>query len=80
MDQNPSNTYPYIYLSRLGARHGKKTKDGANAKSNLGFFDGHVSLYETEPFTRAAKSNANENNLVDYYSETIFYLNKQRGK
>jgi prepilin-type N-terminal cleavage/methylation domain-containing protein/prepilin-type processing-associated H-X9-DG protein len=81
MDQAGSKTFTYIELARLGARHGKKTRDGANAKANFAFFDGHVSLYETEPFTRDAKTNPGKDNaLVDYYSETIFYLNKQRGK
>ena len=81
MDQSASTTYPSIKLPRLGARHGKKTANGANAKTNMAFFDGHVSLYETEPFTRDAKTNPGKDNaLVDYYAETIFYLNKQRGK
>jgi len=80
MDQNPSKAYPYIFLPRIGARHGKKTKDGANARTNLAFFDGHVSLYDTERFTKVAQSNPKENMMFDSYSETIFYLNKQRGK
>jgi prepilin-type N-terminal cleavage/methylation domain-containing protein/prepilin-type processing-associated H-X9-DG protein len=81
MDQSASNAFPNIKLPRLGARHGKKTKDGANARTNLAFFDGHIGLYDTEPFTRDAKTNPGKDNaLVDQYSETIFYLNKQRGK
>ena len=80
MDQKPSKTYPYIYLPRLGARHGKKTADGSNARTNLAFFDGHVGLYDTGPIVRAAKSKSNDNMLLDLYSGTIFYLNKQRGK
>ena len=80
MDQKPSTKYPYIYLPRLGARHGKKTADGANARTNLAFFDGHVALVDTDPLVRVAKSKSNDNMLLDLYSETIFYLNKQRGK
>ena len=80
MDQKPSKTFPYIYLPRLGARHGKKTADGANARTNLAFFDGHVALYDTLPLVKRAVSKSNDNMLIDLYSGTIFYLNKQRGK
>jgi prepilin-type N-terminal cleavage/methylation domain-containing protein/prepilin-type processing-associated H-X9-DG protein len=80
MDQAASTTFPAIKLPRLGARHGKKTGNGANARTNMAFFDGHVGIYDTEPFTRVAKSNANENQLVDQYADVIFFLNKQRGK
>ena len=83
MDQAPSTKYPNVYLPRLGARHGKKTADGANARTNLAFFDGHVALVDTEPLTRRAPSKTSgtpENMLFDLYSDTIFYLNKQRGK
>ena len=80
MDQKPSKTYPYIFLPRLGARHGKKSADGANAKTNLAFFDGHVGLYDTAPLVKVANSKSNDNMLLDLYSGTIFYLNKQRGK
>jgi prepilin-type processing-associated H-X9-DG protein len=80
MDQAGSQKYGYIMLARLGARHGKKTADGANAKTNFAFFDGHVSLYDTLPFVVAAKSKSTDNALIDFYSETIFFLNKQKGK
>jgi prepilin-type processing-associated H-X9-DG protein len=36
-------------LTRLGARHGKRTADGLNAWSNFAYFDGHVELRPTEP-------------------------------
>jgi prepilin-type N-terminal cleavage/methylation domain-containing protein/prepilin-type processing-associated H-X9-DG protein len=80
MDQKPSKTDPSIFLPRIGARHGKKTANGLNARTNLAFFDGHVGLYDTLPFTRRAQSKSNDNALLDMYSGTIFYLNKQRGK
>jgi prepilin-type processing-associated H-X9-DG protein len=80
MDQKASSKDAKLLLPRIGARHGKKTADGLNARTNLAFFDGHVALYDTLPFTRAAKSKSNDNALLDMYSETIFYLNKQRGK
>jgi len=37
------------YACRLAARHGHKTTDGLNAYANFAFFDGHVSLFPTEP-------------------------------
>jgi len=86
-DQTASTTYPNtICGKRFGARHGKKTGDGANAYWNLAFFDGHVALYPTQPFARrisSSESSANQganpdNGLVTYYQETIFFLNKQK--
>ena len=55
---------------------------------NVAFFDGHVSLYPTQPFSRRISSaestafqGANpDNGLVTYYQETIFFLNKQKGR
>jgi len=71
----------YIFLARLGARHGKKTADGANAYTNFAFFDGHVGLFATEPYTHHNNNNTGTDNmLVDYYRDTIFYLSKQKGK
>jgi prepilin-type processing-associated H-X9-DG protein len=73
-DQTDSTKYPGNFLTRLGARHGKKTADGANAFTNMAFFDGHVALYPTRPFENPA--NVMDNQVKD----VIFYLNKQRGK
>ena len=75
-DQTQNGT---IWLKRLGARHGKKTKDGLNAMTNLAFFDGHIGLYPSEKFTKESIGKG-DNALVDQYQETIFFLNKQRGK
>lgn len=86
MDQaTPSSRYPNIYCKRMGARHGKKTADGANAYTNLAFFDGHVGLYPTEPFTKKVTDpqfqGANpDSGLVTFYQGTIFFLNKQKGR
>jgi len=55
-----------------------KTADGANAWTNFAFFDGHVSLYPTEPYSRRQASGGNDNALIDYWSDTIFYLKNQR--
>ena len=74
-DQTASTNYPNtVFLRRLGARHGKKTADGANAWTNIAFFDGHVTLYPTEPFEHP------KDVMDNYIRETIFYLNKQHGK
>jgi prepilin-type N-terminal cleavage/methylation domain-containing protein/prepilin-type processing-associated H-X9-DG protein len=72
-----------IYLKRLGARHGKKTADGLNAFTNFAFFDGHVGLYATEPYTRLCPSGvpgkSNPDNMIIWYNqETIFYLGRQK--
>src|SRR5688500_16201216 len=86
MDQTQSTLYPQIGAKRMGARHGKKTKDGLNAFTNLAFFDGHVSLFPTEPFARSisgAESSMHkganpDNGMVTFYHTTIFYLSKQK--
>jgi len=83
-DQKNGPPFPNIYLRRLGARHGKKTADGANAWTNFAFFDGHVGLYATEPYTRKCTdpakyhASSSDNRLPEYYTGTIFFLNKQR--
>ncbi|HUB26850.1 MAG TPA: hypothetical protein VL992_15600, partial [Tepidisphaeraceae bacterium] len=54
MDQTPGGQpakYPQIDVVQLAARHGEKTADGLNAYTNFAFFDGHVALYPTKPFT-----------------------------
>src|SRR5688572_23902900 len=86
MDQTASTLYPSIGGKRIGARHGKKTGDGLNAFWNLGFFDGHVAMYPTQPYARVVVSPesgqhqgaASDNGMITFYTETIFYLNKQR--
>ena len=75
-DQNASTTYPGVYLRRLGARHGKKTRDGANAYTNFAFFDGHVALFATEQFNQGPKE-APEWPADKFYRETIFWLQRQ---
>ena len=70
--------YPNYYLTRLGARHGKRTADGGNAFTNFAFFDGHVALYPTAPLVK--DPNENDNNLPNLFQETIFYLSQQKNK
>jgi len=78
-DQGVSAKYPTNLLNRLGARHGKKTANGADAWTNFAFFDGHVGLYPTVRYSLASPNKASENRLIDFYSETIFFVNKQHG-
>ena len=63
---NPGN-----FLRRLGARHGKVSADGANAYTNMAFFDGHVATYPTAQFESPKDMMDNQR------QEVIFYLNKQ---
>jgi prepilin-type N-terminal cleavage/methylation domain-containing protein/prepilin-type processing-associated H-X9-DG protein len=77
-----------IGTARIGARHGKKTADGLNAWTNIAFFDGHVGYYPTEPFARIVvppetgqhQGASTDNGLITFYTGTIFYLNKQKGR
>jgi prepilin-type N-terminal cleavage/methylation domain-containing protein/prepilin-type processing-associated H-X9-DG protein len=71
-DQTASTSQPSLYLRRLGARHGKKTADGRNAYTNFAFFDGHVGLYPTAPYQTP------QWNTDNYWSETIFWLSRQK--
>jgi prepilin-type N-terminal cleavage/methylation domain-containing protein/prepilin-type processing-associated H-X9-DG protein len=67
-----------VWLRRLGARHGKKSREGLNAETNIAFFDGHVAKFRTEPFVATATGDKNQ---LDWQTqEVIFFLNKQRSK
>ena len=68
-DQTQSSTYPGLFLRRLGARHGKKTANGANAWTNFAFFDGHVALFPTEPISLGGFAALNRDH--------IFFLGSQ---
>ena len=75
-----AETSPGIFLGRLAGRHGRPTRDGKNAFTNFAFFDGHVGTYATELFTKKSPNSGGtpDNSLIDYYKETIFFLNKQK--
>jgi prepilin-type N-terminal cleavage/methylation domain-containing protein/prepilin-type processing-associated H-X9-DG protein len=60
------------YLDRLGARHGRKSKQGLNAWTNFAFFDGHVALYYSGDFQFPKYK------IDNFYTDTIFYVNRQR--
>lgn len=68
-DQTQSTKYPNVWVKRIGARHGKKTLDGANADTNLAFFDGHVATFETAPLVDK------KDKFDDIRNNTIFYIN-----
>jgi len=60
-----------VYLRRLAARHGKVSADGANAQTNMAFFDGHVATYDTARFEFPK-------DMMDKATQdVIFYTNKQ---
>ena len=78
-DQNESSKYPGLYLKRLGARHGKKTANGANAFTNFAFFDGHVALFPSVNFNTGPSTAVNWP-PDKFYTETVFWLGNQKGK
>lgn len=63
--------YPVARIStpRLAGRHGKKTADGLDAYTNMGYFDGHVEIRATKPISVGVP----EKFKKDY----IFYLTAQ---
>jgi prepilin-type processing-associated H-X9-DG protein len=69
-DPTNSTAYPGNFLKRLAARHGKRrTAGGANADTNMAFFDGHVALFPTERFQPSGQ-------LGKFKDTTIFYVSK----
>ena len=50
-DPADSSVYPGNRLKRLAGRHGKKFgPGGSQAYTNMAFFDGHVSMFDTQKF------------------------------
>jgi prepilin-type N-terminal cleavage/methylation domain-containing protein/prepilin-type processing-associated H-X9-DG protein len=78
-DQTESAKYKGLYMKRLAARHGKKSADGANAYTNMAFFDGHVALFFTKPFNTGPTNNV-KMPADKFTAETIFWVGNQRGK
>ena len=56
-------------------RHGKATNNGQDGSFNCAFFDGHVSLLSTEPYTKAGTGT---NALSATPSDAIFWLHDQK--
>jgi prepilin-type N-terminal cleavage/methylation domain-containing protein/prepilin-type processing-associated H-X9-DG protein len=70
-DGTESTKFPGNFLVDLAARHGRKTRRGDNAFTNMAFFDGHVALYPTSDFqAKGATGN--------FKQGTIFFLGKQK--
>jgi prepilin-type N-terminal cleavage/methylation domain-containing protein/prepilin-type processing-associated H-X9-DG protein len=61
--------------ARISGRHGKATNDGKDGSFNCAFFDGHVALLSTEPYTKAGTGN---NALSATPSDAIFWLHDQK--
>jgi prepilin-type N-terminal cleavage/methylation domain-containing protein/prepilin-type processing-associated H-X9-DG protein len=69
-DGTESTAYKGNFLRRLAGRHGKRrTAGGANADTNMAFFDGHVALFPTERFQP-------KNQLTKFKDTTIVYITK----
>ncbi|HTW93835.1 MAG TPA: prepilin-type N-terminal cleavage/methylation domain-containing protein [Tepidisphaeraceae bacterium] len=74
---------------RLAARHGDRTSTGYDAYTNIAFFDGHVALFATQPFSEygwgntASQPSSITINSVSYSARTspwpnvAFTLNDQ---
>jgi prepilin-type processing-associated H-X9-DG protein len=60
--------------ARISGRHGKATNQGKDGSFNAAFFDGHVTMLSTEPFTLAGTGN---NALSINKKEVIFWLHDQ---
>jgi prepilin-type N-terminal cleavage/methylation domain-containing protein/prepilin-type processing-associated H-X9-DG protein len=73
-DQTESTTYPgLVFLKRLGARHSKKHgPDGIYASGNFAFFDGHVALYDVEPFEKP------KDTIRKMKDGTVFFIGNPR--
>lgn len=61
----------------IAARHGSISNNGRDASANIAYFDGHVALQPTAPFTRAVANNA-ALELGAFKQDTIFFLSSQR--
>ena len=76
------NTYNWNNISgstglsaRISGRHGKATNGGKDGMFNCAFFDGHVAMLSTEPYTKAGTANSA---LSATPSDAIFWLHDQK--
>src|SRR5262249_26991510 len=77
-DQTSSTTYQCLYMRRLGGRHGRREPpNGANAWTNMAFFDGHVALFPTSRFNTGPANNP-QWPPDKFTQETIFWLGNQK--
>jgi prepilin-type processing-associated H-X9-DG protein len=73
-DQTENTNYAgLVFLQRLGARHGTKHgPDGIFASLNMAFFDGHVAMFDVEPFEHPV------NAIRKFKDGTVFCLGNPR--
>jgi prepilin-type N-terminal cleavage/methylation domain-containing protein/prepilin-type processing-associated H-X9-DG protein len=77
-DQTSSTKYPGLYFRRLAGRHGRKEPpNGANAWTNLAFFDGHVALFPTSRFN-VGPTGSPQYPADKFTQETIFWVGNQK--
>jgi prepilin-type N-terminal cleavage/methylation domain-containing protein/prepilin-type processing-associated H-X9-DG protein len=60
--------------ARISGRHGKPSNEGKDGMFNCAFFDGHVTLLSTEPYTRAGTGT---DALSATKQDAIFWLHDQ---
>ena len=67
------------YSSRISGRHGKPLNDGKDGWFNCAFFDGHVTLLSTEPYSIAHTSGVakDQKAMSINKNEAIFWLHDQ---
>jgi prepilin-type N-terminal cleavage/methylation domain-containing protein/prepilin-type processing-associated H-X9-DG protein len=79
-DTNPldQGSAPYPHKARrIAARHGNKSSDGANANTNIAFFDGHVSTFPTAQWD-LNNPGKNSTGFLGAKRDAIFYINDQK--
>ena len=79
-DTNGTGTAPNGYvcnMPRLGARHGQLSANHDNAYTNFAFFDGHVSLFPTQPIEDLTVNGKVGNQGMYPGSGTVFVLANQ---
>ena len=79
---NASNAYISISANMtwqyMAARHGSKTNNGKDGNMNVAFFDGHVGLVSTAPWTAQAITAVSPNDsFKPPVSGTIVYMSDQ---
>lgn len=68
------------FSARISGRHGIATNGGKDGWTNFAFFDGHVTLRETTPYTIAYQQNSNANAALSATrsEDVIFWMKDQK--
>jgi len=61
--------------ARISGRHGNATNNGKDGSVNFAFFDGHVTLMSTQPYTQAGTGSKA---LSATPADTVFWLHDQK--